>query len=350
MATPEPDYTRLLLTLRGGQADRVPLAELIVDPELKEAYLGRPIQTVADDIEFWWSAGYDCATVYPNSPTIWFYEESRSDTVLADEHTATGTRRWASETEGLIKDWDDLEAHPLPTLNEIDFSYFECAPLYLPSGMGLIGAWGDIFTYAWEAMGFETFAFALYDQPEFVAHLFKQLGGLALQICEALLSFDVVKALWFSDDLAYSSGFLVSPDIYRQHLFPWLKKIGELCQKAERPFIFHSDGVLWGVMKDLADCGFCALQPIEPAAMDIREVKRRYGDVFCLIGNVDVDLLARARPDEVRDVVRTLLREVAPGGGYCLGSGNTVPNYARVDNYRAMIEEGLRHGGYPITL
>jgi len=345
-----PDYTRVLTALRRGQPDRVPLLELIVDPEIKAAYLGRPISSPADDIEFWYRAGYDCITVYPDSPTIWFYNSSRNDTVIEDSYTADGTRRWASEGKGLIQNWEDLEKNPLPTLDQLDFSYFEKAGRYLPSGMGLIGAWGDIFTYTWEAMGFEQFAISLSSQPDFVAHLFQQLGRLAVQICEALLSYDVVKAIWYSDDLAYGSGLLVSPVIYRQHLFPWLKQIGNLCQRAGRPFIFHSDGVLWKVMDDIIDCGFNALQPIEPNAMDIREVKRRYGDHFCLIGNVDVDILSRSTPDIVRQQVRNLLRDVAPGGGYCLGSGNTVPNYVDLDNYRALLEEGLSSGRYPISV
>jgi uroporphyrinogen decarboxylase len=339
-----------LTALRGGQPDRVPILELIVDTEIKAAYLGRPIDDLVDDIEFWYRAGYDCITVYPNAPTIWFYDPSRTETVIEDSYTANGTRRWASEGRGLIQDWIDLEQHPLPTLDQLDFSYFENAVHYLPSGMGLIGAWGDIFTYTWEAMGFEQFAFALLSKPEFVAHLFQQLGRLAVQVCEALLSYDIVKALWYSDDLAYRTGLLVSPEIYRQHLFPWLKQIGDLCRWAGRPYIFHSDGALWKVMSDIAACGFNALQPIEPNAMDIREVKRRYGNCFCLIGNVDVDILSRSKPEIVRQQVRDLLRDIAPGGGYCLGSGNTVPSYVRLDNYLALIEEGLSSGHYPIEV
>ena len=348
---PNPDYNRLVTTLRGGQADRVPLLELIVDPEMKAAYLGRPISTVADDIEFWRQAGYDCVTIYPDAPSLWFYDsERRPDTVIADAHTATGYRRWASEGKGLIEDWSDLDKYPLPTLDQIDFSYFEQAGQYLPAGMGLIGAWGDIFTFTWEAMGLAEFSFALYEREAFVAHLFAQLGRLAVEICEAILSYETVKAFWFSDDLAYRTGFLVSPAIYRQHLFPWLKQIGNLCQKANVPFLFHSDGVLWNIMEDLLDCGICALHPIEPLAMDIREVKRRYGDRLCLIGNVDVDVLSRGAPEQVRMEVRTLLHDVGPGGGYCLGSGNTIPNYVRLDNYRAMLEEGWSRGRYPLQL
>jgi uroporphyrinogen decarboxylase len=348
---PKPDYTRLITTLWGGQADRVPLLELIVDPEMKAAYLGRPITSVADEIEFWYRAGYDCVPAYPGSPSLWFFlEQERSETILKDANTATGYRRWASEGKGLILDWADLERFPLPGLDGIDFSFFDAASRQLPDGMGLIGAWGDVFTYTWEAMGFEAFSYALYEREEFVAHLFTGLGNLAVQICETLLAYEAVKAFWFSDDIAYRTGLLVSPSVYRRYLFPWLAQMGDLCRKAHKPFLFHSDGVLWDVLDDLVDCGICALHPIEPIAMDIHEVKRRYGDRLCLVGNVEVDTLARGSPEQIRAQVRTLLRDVSPGGGYCIGSSNTVPNYARLDNYKTMLDEAWRLGWYPIQV
>ena len=33
-----------------------------------------------------------------------------------------------------------------------------------------------------------------------------------------------------------------------------------------------------------------------------------------------------------------------PGGGYCLGTGNSVANYIPLDNYLAMLDEGRRWG------
>ncbi len=32
-----------------------------------------------------------------------------------------------------------------------------------------------------------------------------------------------------------------------------------------------------------------------------------------------------------------------PGGGYCLGTGNSVANYIPLDNYLAMVDEGRRY-------
>jgi uroporphyrinogen decarboxylase len=32
-----------------------------------------------------------------------------------------------------------------------------------------------------------------------------------------------------------------------------------------------------------------------------------------------------------------------PGGGYCLGTGNTVANYIPLESYFAMLDEGRRY-------
>jgi uroporphyrinogen decarboxylase len=47
--------------------------------------------------------------------------------------------------------------------------------------------------------------------------------------------------------------------------------------------------------------------------------------------------------------VRQRIRDIAPGGGYCVGSSNTVTEYVPVANFRAMIEATLRWGAYPIS-
>ena len=45
----------------------------------------------------------------------------------------------------------------------------------------------------------------------------------------------------------------------------------------------------------------------------------------------------------VRERVRHTLDACMPGGGYCLGTGNTVANYLPLDNYLAMLDEGRRY-------
>ena len=130
-----------------------------------------------------------------------------------------------------------------------------------------------------------------------------------------------------------------------------MKRIGEIARSRDLPFLYHSDGLLWEVLDELVEeIGVNALQPIEPKAMDIREVKRKYSGRLCLIGNVQVDTLARGTEEQVIEETKELLRNVAPGGGYCLGSSNSVAYYVKVENYRAMLDTVHAFGNYPIEV
>jgi hypothetical protein len=35
-----------------------------------------------------------------------------------------------------------------------------------------------------------------------------------------------------------------------------------------------------------------------------------------------------------------------PGGGYALGSGNSITNYMKIENYKAMLNIRIKHGRY----
>ena len=58
----------------------------------------------------------------------------------------------------------------------------------------------------------------------------------------------------------------------------------------------------------------------------------------------------RGTADEVEEEVRRRIRTIAPGGGYCCGASNSVPEYVPYDNYIAMIDAVKKYGKYPIRL
>lgn len=61
-----------------------------------------------------------------------------------------------------------------------------------------------------------------------------------------------------------------------------------------------------------------------------------------VLGGVDVDLLTKGSGQQVRARVREIVRVCAPGGGFALGTGNSVANYIPVENYLTMPEEGRK--------
>jgi uroporphyrinogen decarboxylase len=338
----QPNFTRLQKTLFNQEADSIPLIELGIDPSLKSAILGRPFHTLEDDIEFMYHMGYDFVKIQPQI-RFDIQQQISSKTIENSQSGPGADRAWAPEAEGIIKNWNDFENYPWPEKSQIDYSKFEDVRHLLPEGMGVIGQYGDIFTLAWEMMGFENFAMAIYEQPDLVSALIDKISDLILSMFDSMADMDWVGALWYSDDIAYSSGLMIHPDILRKLFFPLLTQIGQRAKQKNIPLIYHSDGVLWDVMDDIIKCGVKALHPIEPKSMDMKEVKEKVGDQLCLCGGIEVDLLARGSENEVIELVKKWLTEIGIHGGYCAGSSNSVPEYVKIKNYLAMVNTVLQN-------
>lgn len=352
MVRSTPDFSQMeIALLLEGEPKYVPFVEGWIDWRVASAFLGKSIASVKDWVEFWWKAGYDFIHIvppysFPRPSCVGEYKYS-----LYDEKETQ--RAWVEEHKGAITNWEEFENYPFPEPEEIDYSIIDEARKHLPEGMKIVTGTGGIFEETSFLMGFETLAISLYEEPRLVKAVFDRVGEILLGItreagerCEEDLG-----ALWLSDDIAYTEGTLLSPKAYREYLFPWYEKIGALCRKMEVPYMYHSDGKLWEVLDDLSKCGINAIHPIEPKAMDIVEVKEEYGDTFCILGGVNLDYpLSRGTPEEVEREVKRLVKEIAPGGGYCLGSSNSIPEYVPLENYKAMLEAGDRYGVYPIQL
>jgi len=349
--------SRLQAALRCQQPDRVPLAELKVDDTVKAAFLGvrdwptDRRQAMEAEVEFARAAGYDAVRATAHV--------SYAATGHAKRHhysantDAEQERTWQQLGQGPIRTLDDLDAYPWPDPATADVADLELASELAPPGMGIITALkgGGIFERAWYLLGFEGFMTATVEDPDLVAATMERTGRVWCDVAARCLRFPRVSVLWFSDDLAYTEGFMVNPAIYRAHLFPWVARLAELCRRRTPPvpLVFHSDGKLWDVLGDLIACGVNGLHPIEPKAMDIVEVKRRVAGRMCVIGNIDLGYtLTRGTPSEVEAEVRGRIRSVGPGGGYCLGSSNSVTDYVPVANFTAMARSCLRYGRYPL--
>ena len=346
---PNFERVRKVLLLQ-GEPDRVPLAELKVDRGVKDAFMGRPVDDLKTDVEFWEEAGYDFIRFRPEYD--FQYAGSISHKAGYSLYgNGMEERKWAEEGKGVITNMEEFERFPWPKARDINYSKLEEVSKYLPDGMKLITSSTGIWESVWMLMGLEGFSYALVENPPLIENMFAKLGQIHLDIFRNAITFPSVGAMWYTDDIAYTEGFMVSPDILRKYVFPWVKSMGELCKEYDMPFLYHSDGDIREVLPDLIDCGVNAIQPVEPKAMDIRELKKEFGKKLAFIGNVDLGYtLTRGTPDEVREEVKGLIRDLAPGGGYCIGSSNSIPNYVPLENYKAMLEAAKTYGEYPIAI
>ena len=55
-----------------------------------------------------------------------------------------------------------------------------------------------------------------------------------------------------------------------------------------------------------------------------------------------------ATPEEVDEEVRSLIRDVGPGGGYIVTSGNSLAGYLVPENVLALSRAVQKYGHYPL--
>ena len=63
----------------------------------------------------------------------------------------------------------------------------------------------------------------------------------------------------------------------------------------------------------------------------------KYHGRIAVIGGIDVNFIVTKTPEEVKERSRKMLERTAQGGGYALGTGNSVPEYIPQENYLAML-------------
>jgi len=141
---------------------------------------------------------------------------------------------------------------------------------------------------------------------------------------------------------------MMSPDHFREYIFPNLKRCVDAAHEAGAYVVKHTDGNIMSVIDMIVEAGIDALNPLEPqAGMDIGLIKDQYGDRIAIVGNIDCGyLLSEAPVEEVRQVTRETIEIAAPGGGYCLSSSNSIHSSVKPENFMAMVETLRECGEY----
>ncbi len=156
-------------------------------------------------------------------------------------------------------------------------------------------------------------------------------------------------AVIIGDDIAFNNGPFLPPRIMEEIVFPFYQRtIQEIKRHQDVPVLLHSDGNLMALLDSIIACGFDGLHSLQPSAgMDLGEIKKRYGDVLCLMGNIDLDyVMTMATSAEVEEVVKQTIDIAAPGGGYVLSTCNALIDAIPDDNALAMYRTANRYGLY----
>ncbi len=353
----KPDFNRLRkVLLREGMPDVVPFYDLFADEVVISSFTGKDIN-YHSLIEFYYKLGYDYCPV-------WIDMEYGENRVLADDtaEVSKGQRIYADENHGIIENRDDYNKYVWPDPENWHFrltpegtgmdsgSYsselVDKVGDELPEGMKLIISLKGIFESVTYLFSLVPMCFAIYDDPQLIADVSENVGKRhceMIRLCLEKCNRDNIGAVALCEDMGYAQGTFLPPELMRQYAFPWMKKFVDIVHSYDIPLLMHACGNLTEVMDDLIDyVGIDAKQSYEDKIMPVTEIKKRWGDRIAVLGGIDIDFLCQATEDQVREHTRNVLKICMEGGGYALGTGNTIPNYVPFNNYLAMLDEGRK--------
>jgi len=196
----------------------------------------------------------------------------------------------------------------------------------------------------------EEFYLNLALHPEMHARLAELAGKKAVGMLQYYAE-EGIDGLIACADYGSSTGLLANPAILVEHVFPWQKRFCDAAHNLGMKVIKHCCGRTLDVFEYFIGAGYDAYESIQPTAgMDIRLLKRQYGDRITLWGGVSNENLIGGTVPDVETDARYAIEHAAPGGGFIYGASHSLAVGTGIENLMAMKRFREEFGTYPIQM
>lgn len=325
---------RVMAALEHRQPDRVPLFEVWIDnADLVEQLGGGDPQRTYVEL------GLDCIEIpfrIPAGSNAW------RDGV--DEWGRVWQKGWYAG--GVVENEEDLKRYS-PPLDYVDQHFdpertAEVMERY-PDHCFIYGSHVAPFTSVYLAMGMEEFFPDLHRRPDFILKLLENRTEYCLAMFRKATSLGA-EIIVMGEDSAHSGGPMISPEMWREFVLPFHKRI---VQETEVPVLWHSDGDITRLLPMAVEAGFAGVHSLEPdSGVDLRQVKRDFGQDLVLVGNVEAHVLCEDDLEAVRAEVRRCMSEGAPGGGYMFSTCSSIFEGMNLEAVKEMYRYAAELGAY----
>ncbi|MBN1347064.1 MAG: hypothetical protein JXQ73_30515 [Phycisphaerae bacterium] len=185
------------------------------------------------------------------------------------------------------------------------------------------------------------------DDPQGLKDEARRMVDDAIARAERLKKNTALDGFAMCADYCLNDGPFLSPGMFAEFVTPYLKQLCGAYREMGLYAIKHTDGNIMPIVEDLVDAGPHALHSLDPqGGVDIAEIKRRFGDRLCLIGNVNCGLLDTGTEAQCVESARYCLEHGMPGGGYIFSTSNCVYTGMDLKRYELILDVWRREGNY----
>ncbi|MCP4645186.1 MAG: hypothetical protein GY851_32390 [bacterium] len=150
-------------------------------------------------------------------------------------------------------------------------------------------------------------------------------------------------AVFFEQDMASSKGPMISPDLFREFCFPFMKQRVSKVRALGQQTILHNCGNNRSLMDQFIEAGVQCYQSLQSIPdMDVASLKLDFGGNMAFWGGISLEILLTGTPHDCRENIRAAVRAGRPEEGFILGPSHSVACGTPYENFMALLDEYTR--------
>ncbi|NQT38719.1 MAG: hypothetical protein HQ581_14585 [Planctomycetes bacterium] len=224
---------------------------------------------------------------------------------------------------------------------------------YESTDRAVVGLWRMHYMQGGQiSRGFENFFMDLAADKKMVHALMGKLHEAYMRRLEVFLAAfgQWIDVAFLTDDLGTQNTGQISPDTYRELIYPYISEAVARIKAAGKKVVMHSCGAVSSFIPSFIEMGVDGLNPVQVSAggMNPRDLVREYGrDIAFWGGGCDTQhAMNAADPETVRADVRRRLDEYGPDAHLVFTQVHNIQYDVPPENILAMRDEfRLRTGG-----
>ncbi len=194
----------------------------------------------------------------------------------------------------------------------------------------------SLFERAWTLRGMEDLLMDFYLNPDFVRELLGKIADWNIKVMKKAVTYDI-DCIHFGDDWGQQKGLIMGYPLWKEFLYPELKRMYAVGKEAGKFVSIHSCGDVDELFDDLTAIGLDCFNPFQPEVMDVFGLMKQYRGKLCFYGGLSTQqTLPYGSTQEVAAASNALL-QAGGNGGLIFSPAHAVESDVPLANLQTMI-------------
>ena len=196
----------------------------------------------------------------------------------------------------------------------------------------------SLFERAWTLYSMEELLCAFMTDTDFVNTMLDRITDYNLAVAEIVCQYPI-DCIFFGDDWGQQQGLIMGYPIWKEFIYPRLKRMYYFVQSRGKYVAQHSCGDCRQLFPDLVDMKLDIYNTFQPEVYDIVDFKERFGRHITFFGGISTQkLLPYAAPSEIKKEMRRITDILSRDGGYIIAPTHAMPADIPNENVQAFLE------------